>query len=251
MAALRVDPILAARNVTVHGDGDQPLVAGIDLLLHRGEIVAVLGANGSGKTTLMRTLAGLLEPTSGSVELANGDRVADRRHAAYLPQHARAAPWRDPIANVALPLEATGVPRSTARRAARGALGSHDPRLLERIGKRRRGLSGGERQRLLLAGTLAVDRPILLLDEPLSAVDAVQRAQTGRHLRDLATTGRAIVMVTHDPAEAARIADRALVLEGRPGRLGAQVRMPDPSARSTGDQGRIASELIARLGTPR
>lgn len=250
MTTSRVAPVLAARNVTVHGDGGTPLIAGIDLLLHPGEVVALLGANGSGKTTLMRTLAGLLAPASGSVELASGVPLTARGHAAYLPQHARAAPWRDAIANVALPLEAAGVPRATARHAARGALASHDPELLARIGARRHGLSGGERQRLLLAGTLAVDRPVLLLDEPLAAVDAVQRARTGTHLRELAATGRAIVLVTHDPADAARIADRALVLEGRPGRFGVALRMPAPAARTTADQGRIVDELLARLGAP-
>lgn len=250
MAALRVAPVLAARNVTVHGDGDLPLIAGIDLLLHPGEVVAILGANGSGKTTLMRTLAGLVTPTSGSVTLASGTPVAARQHAAYLPQHARAVAWRDALANVALPLEAAGVPRTTARHAARGALANHDPELAARLGSRRRGLSGGERQRLLLAGTLAVDRPILLLDEPLAAVDAVQRASTGSHLRELATTGRAIVVVTHDPADAARIADRALVLEGRPGRFGEAMRLPPPSMRSAADHGRIVDELLAQLGAP-
>lgn len=250
MAALRVAPVLAARNVTVHGDGEAPLIAGIDLLLHAGEVVAILGANGSGKTTLMRTLAGLITPTSGSVELAGGGLVSARQHAAYLPQHARAVAWRDALANVALPLEAAGVPRATARHAARGALASHDPALAARLGSRRRGLSGGERQRLLLAGTLAVDRPILLLDEPLAAVDAVQRASTGSHLRELAATGRAIVIVTHDPADAARIADRALVLEGRPGRFGAAMRLPPPAMRSAADHGRIVDELLAQLGAP-
>lgn len=242
-----MDELLRAEGITVLGRGGTPIIDGIDLAVRRGEVLALLGVNGSGKTTLIRVLAGLLRPDSGTLACGDGSDPFARRHAAYLPQLARPVAWRDAVANAALPLEATGVGRQTARRAAREALRAHDPVLLRRGGRRAAGLSGGERQRLLLAGVLAVARPVVLLDEPLSAVDAIERRAAGERLRDLTREGRSVVLVTHEPTEAARVADRIVVLGSRPGTVVAERQPPPPERRDAELQGLLAADLLELL----
>lgn len=240
---------LRARDLTVLGRGGASIIEAVDLDVRAGEVLAVLGVNGSGKTTLVRALAGLVRPDAGTLSLADDTAVEARRHAAYLPQLARPVAWRDAVANAALPLEAVGVPRRTARRVAREALAATDPALLRRGGRRAVALSGGERQRLLLAGVLAIARPVVLLDEPLSAVDALERRAAGDRLRALAATGRSIVLVTHEPTEAARVADRIVVLGGRPGHVVAERQPPPPERRSAELQGLLAADLLELLTT--
>jgi ABC-type nitrate/sulfonate/bicarbonate transport system ATPase subunit len=236
--------VLRAEGLTVAGSDGAPIVSQVDLTLHRGEVVALLGVNGSGKTTLVRALAGLLPLTGGSLALTGGGDPGERRHVAYLPQLARPVLWRDAIGNAALPLEASGLDRRTARRVAREALLAGDPQLLERGGRRGGELSGGERQRLLLTGVLALDRPVVLLDEPLSAIDAVERRAVQDRLRRIAATGRCVLLVTHEPSEAARVADRIIVLGGRPGRVISE-RVPPPAERRTAElQGLLAADLL-------
>lgn len=239
--------LLRAEGLTVLGRSGKPIIEGIDLELRPGEVLALLGVNGSGKTTLVRALAGLARPHAGSLTLGDGTTPHARRHAAYLPQLSRPVAWRDAVGNAALPLEATGVPRRTARRVAREALLAQEPELLRRGGRRAAGLSGGERQRLLLAGVLAIARPIMLLDEPLAAVDAIERRAAGERLRALATSGRSVVLVTHEPTEAARVADRIIVLGRRPGRVVAERVPPRPQQRDAELQGLLAADLLELL----
>jgi ABC-type nitrate/sulfonate/bicarbonate transport system ATPase subunit len=246
-----VTALLRAEGLTVRGADGVPIVDGVDLTLEAGEVVAVLGVNGSGKTTLIRALAGLLRPHEGSLTLGDGADPSACRHAAYLPQLARPVGWRDAVGNAALPIEASGVDRRTARRVARATLAASDPVLLRRGGRRGAALSGGERQRLLLAGVLALARPIVLLDEPLSAVDAVERRAAQQRVRSVARAGRSVVLVTHEPTEAARVADRILVLAGRPGRIAVERVPPAPDVRTAELQGLLADDLLSALAAQR
>ncbi len=239
--------LLRAEGVTVLGRSGEPIIDRIDLEVQRGEVLALLGVNGSGKTTLIRVLAGLVAPDAGALTLGDGGEPGARRHAAYLPQLARPVAWRDAVGNAALPLEASGIGRRTARRAAREALLAHDPALMRRGGRRAASLSGGERQRLLLAGVLAIARPIVLLDEPLGAVDAIERRAAGERLRALSASGSAVVLVTHEPTEAARVADRIVVLGRRPGTVIAERVPPPPDRRDAELQGLLAADLLELL----
>jgi molybdate transport system ATP-binding protein len=198
-----------------------PLAVDVELAVADGEVLAVLGPNGAGKSTLLRVLAGLLPPDAGRVAVDGGtwDDVAARVH---LPPHRRPLgmvfqdhllfPHLSVLENVAFGPRTRGVPKAAARRAAAA--------WIERVGigglaGRRPGqLSGGQAQRAALARALVGDPALLLLDEPLSALDArtrlAVRAELRRHLADY---GGSTVLVTHDPVDAMALADRVLVVE--------------------------------------
>ena len=186
------------------------------------DIIALVGPNGAGKTTLLRALAGLVALERGRVTL--GDLVLDdpaagihvppeRRPVAVLFQDYLLFPHLSAIDNVAYGLRARGVRRAEARRRAgewlqRLGVGDHG-------GRRPRALSGGQAQRVALARALITEPELLLLDEPLAAIDAGSKAQLRRDLRaQLAASPGIRVIVTHDPIEAMAIGDRLVVLEG-------------------------------------
>jgi NitT/TauT family transport system ATP-binding protein len=178
------------------------VIDAIDLDVAAGETVAIVGRSGCGKTTLLHLLAGLLTPTSGTVEALP---------AALMPQRDGLMPWASARDNAALPLRIAGVPRREARRVADGQLAALG--LAAATHQRVAQLSGGMRQRVALARTLLTGRKLLLLDEPLAAVDALTRSELHTLLlAHLAQDGHGAVLVTHDLDEAALLADRLLVL---------------------------------------
>lgn len=181
----------------------------------RGTTVAVVGPNGAGKSTLLRALAGIEPVTAGSVRV-DGTDVTDlepeRRPIGVVFQELRLFPHLTALDNVAFGLRARG----TAKAAARAEAGAW----LERLGvgaqsgQRPSTLSGGQAQRVALARTLATEPPVLLLDEPLSALDATTRVATRRDLRrHLDGSASARLVVTHDPLDALALADALVVLE--------------------------------------
>ncbi len=194
-------PVLTASGLAV-GRGGQAVASGIDLALHRGELVAVLGPNGAGKSTLLATLAGLLEPVAGRVE-ATG-RVAAALQAPALAR-------RSVRANVEAALGWWGVPK--AERAGRRVRRSSACRSASWPSDPPDALSGGEARRVHLARAIALRADVLLLDEPFAGVDAPTRAAL---LRDAASVlrdpARATFIVLHDRAEAWALADRLIVL---------------------------------------
>jgi NitT/TauT family transport system ATP-binding protein len=192
---------------------------GVDLEVAPGEVVAVVGRSGSGKSTLLELAAGLQEPDAGRVEAGGAADAAGRRGAcAYMPQRDLLLPWRDGLGNAALALEAAGTGRREARRQAAP--------LFERFGlaeferARPAALSGGMRQRVAFLRTLLAGRPVLLLDEPFAALDAITRADMQEWLAGaLAEEPRTVLLVTHDVEEALFLADRVVILGPRPGRV--------------------------------
>jgi NitT/TauT family transport system ATP-binding protein len=205
----------------------------IDLVLGAGSFVALLGPSGCGKSTLLRFISGLDAPSSGSISLSSGDPspVARRPRLAFVFQDAQLLPWRSVLDNVALPLELQGVSRPEARDRARAPLA--DVELSDVHERYPDQLSGGMRMRVSIARALVTDPEILLLDEPFAAVDELTRQRLDERLRTLWLTRRmTVVFVTHALAEAAFLADRALVMSRRPGRIVLDHALVLPAERS-------------------
>jgi NitT/TauT family transport system ATP-binding protein len=184
----------------------------VSLTVAPREIVAIVGPSGAGKTTLLELVCGLQQPDDGRLEALP---------AALMPQRDLLLPWLDAADNAGLALRLAGVRRPAARREA--------ARLLELLGlagfeaTRPAELSGGMRQRVAFARTLLSGRPVLCLDEPFGALDAITRTQHQGWLADALThEPRTVLLVTHDVEEAIVLADRVLVLSPRPGRLVAE-----------------------------
>ncbi|MFF2324585.1 MULTISPECIES: ABC transporter permease [unclassified Streptomyces] len=183
-----------------------------------GTTIAVVGPNGAGKTTLLRALLGLTPRSRARLRLGDTDVTAlppHRRHVAWVPQNGALFPHLSALTNTAYGLRAHGVRRADARREAQ--------QWLDRLGvghlahRRPAQLSGGQAQRVALARALAARPRLLLLDEPLAALDQTTRAHVRHTLRrHLSAFGGVCLIVTHDPVEAVSLADRVLVLdEGR------------------------------------
>ncbi|MFD5103681.1 ABC transporter permease [Streptomyces albidochromogenes] len=180
-----------------------------------GTTIAVVGPNGAGKTTLLRALLGLTSRAHAELRLGDTDVTRlppHRRGVAWVPQDGALFPHLTALANTAYGLRARGIPRAEARRSAQG--------WLDRLGvghlaqRRPAQLSGGQAQRVALARALAVRPRLLLLDEPLAALDQTTRAHVRHTLRNhLDGFGGVCLIVTHDPVEAVSLADRVLVLD--------------------------------------
>ena len=196
------------------------LALDVDVQADDGETVAVLGPNGAGKTTLLRALAGLVPIDRGRIELDgelldDGGRVftpPERRPVGVVFQDYLLFPHLTVLENVAFGLRSRGRGRHAARTAARAALDRVDLGAL--AGERPSALSGGQAQRVALARALATEPRLLLLDEPLAALDQSARGAVRRELRShLATFPGVRLLVTHDPLDAAALADRLVILE--------------------------------------
>jgi putative spermidine/putrescine transport system ATP-binding protein len=195
----------------------------LDLAIRRGEFVALLGPSGCGKTTTLRMVAGLVEPTSGRILLDGDDltaRPTHRRNVGMVFQNYALFPHMSVADNVAFGLEMRNVPRAERRRRVDETLA------LVRLGgfehRRPRALSGGQQQRVALARALVIRPDLLLLDEPLSNLDAKLREEMRGEIRQIQRRlGITTVFVTHDQAEALALADRVAVMDrGRLAQLG-------------------------------
>jgi ABC-type nitrate/sulfonate/bicarbonate transport system ATPase subunit len=206
---------------------------GVDLSVRDGEVVAIVGPSGCGKSTLLELLAGLQDPDAGRVAAGSATAAEARlRACAFMPQRDLLLPWRDALGNAGLALECAGSSRADARRAAAPLFERFGLAEFERAYPPE--LSGGMRQRVAFLRTLLAGRPVLLLDEPFAALDAITRAGMQEWLADaLAREPRTVVLVTHDVEEALFLADRVAVLSPRPGRVVAtlDVDLPRPRAR--------------------
>ena len=195
--------------------GGLPVLDGVSLAVAPGEFVAVVGPSGCGKSTLFDVVAGLERPDAGRV-LVDGAEATGRTDAfAYMPQQDLLFPWRTVLDNTTLGLEVAGVRRRAARERARPLFAEFGLDGFE--GARPDELSGGMRQRAALLRTVVQERPVLLLDEPFGALDALTRTEMQLWLSRMHTRfAWTVVLVTHDVREAVLLADRVVVLAPRP-----------------------------------
>jgi NitT/TauT family transport system ATP-binding protein len=188
--------------------------------------VGIVGRSAAGKSTLLSLVAGLDEADAGEIAVGGAPTARDRlAFCALMPQRDCLLPWRSAVDNAALALENRGVPRHEARRRAAplfarlGLAGAEQLRPAK--------LSGGMRQRVAFLRTLLADKPVLLLDEPFGALDAITRAELQEWLADaLAAEPRTVLLVTHDVEEALLLCERVLVLAD--GRIAAELDVDVP-----------------------
>jgi NitT/TauT family transport system ATP-binding protein len=218
-----------------HAYGELEVLSGIDLTIASGEVVAVIGPSGCGKSTLLQIVGGLLQPTRGKV-LQHGDVPAGCLNPlTYVFQDFALLPWRTVAGNIHLVLSDHAL--DAAAHEARVETALRQTKLWEFRDAYPKQLSGGMKQRVGIARALAVSPAALLMDEPLSALDA----QTRELLMDefavlFAATNVTGIYVTHNLNEAVRLAHRVVVLSRRPGRIREIVTIPGPlEARRAGD----------------
>jgi NitT/TauT family transport system ATP-binding protein len=213
-------------------DGRLTALDGLSLAVPAGSFTVVIGPNGCGKSTLLRVIAGLVVPAAGTVSVgsaASPPRAGDGRVGLAF-QQPRLMPWLTTLDNVALPLTLDGVPAGERRGLAEEALGRVG--LADAARLRPRELSGGMAQRAALARALITDPPVLLLDEPFSALDALTRESFDAELQRLwMERPRTVVLVTHAVSEAVRMADRIVVMTARPGSVATIVEVDLPRPR--------------------
>jgi len=228
-----------------HGGGR--LFDRLDLELPAGRWSCLLGPSGVGKSSLLRMIAGLM-PASAGTQIEAGDRQPLSGRVAYMDQRDLLLPWASLRDNVGLGRCLRGEPADTTRAEALLAMVG----LGARAGDRPAGLSGGERQRTALARTLMDDRPIVLMDEPFSAVDAITRLEL-QNLGARLLAGRTVLLVTHDPLEALRLGHRVMVMARdaqRGARLLPALEPPGLPPRDPAGEPlrRLYGELLQQLG---
>ncbi len=213
-----------------HSYGELQTISQLDLEVGEREVIGLVGPSGCGKSTLLELVCGLLEPGAGSVAVDGAADAAGRlAHCAYMPQRDLLLPWYSALDNAALALRNRGLGKAEARRRA-GAL-------FERFGldgfeaAMPSALSGGMRQRVAFLRTLVAGKPLLALDEPFAALDAITRAEMQEWLAEaLRADPRSAVLVSHDVEEALYLSDRVAVLSTRPARIVVELRAPEPRA---------------------
>lgn len=224
--------------------GEKQVLRNVTLQIEPGEFVAIIGRSGCGKSTLLRLLAGLEAPTEGKIRIDDQPLTGLNARARMMFQDARLLPWKRVWENVALGLQ--GVPRAERRQRAHTALAQ--------VGLSDRGedwpliLSGGQKQRVALARALATEPPLLLLDEPLGALDALTRLE----MQELVETvwrerGFTAILVTHDVEEAVTLCDRIILLSEGDVAMDLRITLPRPRNQVSTDFAKLKQSVLNRV----
>jgi len=217
----------------------------IDLEVDDTEFICILGPSGCGKTTLLRIIAGLEDASSGSVETVRGDAGGAAPKTAMIFQEYSLYPWRSVLDNIAFGLELGGASREAMNEAAQ--------RYVELVGLKGfeqsypYELSGGMRQRVAVARALAIEPDVLLMDEPFGALDAQTRNRLQKEILEIwDKTRKTILFVTHSVDEAVYLADRIVVLTGRPGSVREliSIGLPRPRDRTSAEFAAIRRHVL-------
>lgn len=220
--------------------GAREVLHPIDLSIQPGEFVAIVGRSGCGKSTLLRLVAGLEKPSQGSLQRGAHDSAGLNGHTRLMFQDARLLPWKSVLDNVALAL-----PRQR-RAAALEVLAKVG--LAERAGEWPSNLSGGQRQRVSLARALVHQPRLLLLDEPLGALDALTRIEMHALIEGLwQQQGFTALLVTHDVQEAVALADRVLLIEDGAIALDERIDLPRPRQRGSAAFAALEKRILDRV----
>jgi NitT/TauT family transport system ATP-binding protein len=227
------------------------VVEGFDLEVHRGEFVTLIGPSGCGKTTVLRIAAGLLNASSGEIQVDGLPSSGPSRDKAIVFQHFNLFPWRTALANAAYGLEVQGMPKKERLAKAREYLDFVG--LSDRMHHYPSQLSGGQNQRVGLARALAIEPKLVLMDEPFGSLDALTREHLQALLQRIAAEkDLTVLFVTHSVDEAIFLSDRIVVM-GVPGRVIGEfnVGLPRPRAdydwRSTDEYTEIRTEIWRML----
>jgi NitT/TauT family transport system ATP-binding protein len=228
-AAIDAGVAVAIRGLA-HSFGELEVLAGLDLTSPPHTVLGLVGPSGCGKSTLLEILCGLREPSEGTVAVGGEEAAAERlARCAFMPQRDLLLPWYSALDNAALALRNRGAGRAEARERAGELFRRFGLAGFER--ERPARLSGGMRQRVAFLRTLVAGKPVLALDEPFAALDAITRAEMQEWLAQaLRADPRTAVLVSHDVEEALYLCDRVAVLSARPGRIVAELRAPAPRA---------------------
>jgi NitT/TauT family transport system ATP-binding protein len=218
-----------------------PALDRVSLTVRRGEFVCVLGASGCGKSTMLNIVAGLEQPSAGTVDVATA-------RPALMFQESALFPWLTAQANVELALKLEGMPKSERQTRVQELLALVN--LSEFAARRPHELSGGMRQRVALARALAQRSDLLLMDEPFGALDAMTRDLLHDELELLwSSTDLTVLFVTHNVREAVRLGDRVILLSSRPGRIAEEyaIEIPRPRRIDSTEVAGLAAEITDRL----
>lgn len=251
--------LIQAKNLDYRFPSGTVALRGVDFSLSSGEFVSLVGPSGCGKSTLLRLVAGLLPVEPGCLTVGGSDPKASRggeHRCGFVFQSPTLLPWRTVEANLTLPLELEGVPRTRSRDIASGWLSRVG--LSEFAKAYPAQLSGGMRMRVSIARALASRPQILLMDEPFAALDDLTRGRLQEELLALREReGFTTLFVTHNVSEAVFLSDRVLVLSARPGHVVGTVSVPFGPRRESDLRGepeyarlvRAATHLLREAGT--
>ncbi len=222
--------ILKAENITKKYEGED-VISDINLFLHEGEIVSLLGVSGGGKTTLFNVLSGLSSPENGRVFLKNEDITGNPGKISYMLQKDLLLPYYTTLHNVALPLIIKGMKKKEAYKKASELFPFFGLENTEK--KFPHQLSGGMRQRAAFLRTYLSSEGVALLDEPFSALDTITKTAVHEwYLKIMEEIKLSTLFITHDIDEAILLSDRIYILSGKPGRITDEIRIDLPKPRS-------------------
>jgi NitT/TauT family transport system ATP-binding protein len=228
--ASRSNPLVALHGVGKTFANSTVALAGLDLTVREGEFLSLLGPSGCGKSTALRIIAGLTEPSAGSVDWQSNAARDDEGRLGFVFQEPTLMPWANVFNNVLLPLKLKHAPAAAAAERVNAAL--------ERVGLQKfataypRELSGGMRMRVSIARALVTEPALLLMDEPFAALDEITRFKLNNDLLEVWQALRTtVVFVTHSVFESVYLSSRTVVMAARPGRVFTELAIDAPYPR--------------------